>query len=195
MTTFTRHSLLLALLAAALTAAAPATSPADKKPAEPFDSITQQQIDAITYDDVAVDNGFVTPLARDLSHLDGDDERKGRFEDFVDRLEDWQPGKDQSVAQRVRNWMAVCTFGDLGRSEFEAEVPYAVFEKLKQDTPRDQLIKALAWVILKPNEGKTVTKAPELGVDDELDEEQVRVRSAIYARKLLGRLMGKLPKE
>jgi hypothetical protein len=186
---------MLAMLLLAALAAAPATRPAEKRAAEPFESITQQQIETITYDDVAVDNGFVTPLAQDLKHLEGDDERKGRFEEFVDKLEEWGPGKEKAVGQRVRNWMAVCTFGDLGRSEFEGEVPYAVFEKLKEEMPRDQLIKALAWVILKPNEGKTVTKAPELGVEDELEEEQVRLRSAVYAKKLLGRLMGKLPRE
>jgi hypothetical protein len=186
------------LMFCTLLAAAPATKPADQKPpdpkpSEPFDSITRKDIDAITYEDAAIDNGFVTPLAQDLAHLDGDDDRKNRYEDFVDKLSDWEPGREKALGQRVRNWMAVCTFGDLGRSEFEAEVPYAVFEKIKKDIPRDQLIKALAWVILKPNEGKTITKAPDLGVEDELDEEQVRLRSAIYAKKLLGRLLGKLP--
>ena len=181
------------LLAVVLAAAAPATKPAEKKAVEPYESITQKEIDAITYEDAAVDNGFVTPLAQDLSHLDGDDDRKNRYEDFVDKLADWEPGKEKALGQRVRNWMAVCTFGDLGRSEFEGEVPYAVFEKLRKDVPKEQLVKALAWVILKPGDGKTVTKAPDLGVDDELDEEQVRLRSAIYAKKLLGRLLGKLP--
>lgn len=168
-------------------AAEPAAPPA----AEPFEAITQKQIDAITYDDAAVDQGFVTPLAKDLSHLD--DERKQRLDAFEDKLDQWKPGQEKAVGQRVRNWMAACTYADMGRGEFEAEVPFVIFERLRKEVPKDQLIKALAWVILEPKAGTTVTKAPELGVDEDLDEDQVRARSAIYAKKLLGRLLGKLP--
>jgi len=188
-----RIALFLALLLA-LTATLHAQ---DKKPAakeeakDPSEAITQKEIDSINYDNAAVDNGFVTPLAQDLSHLD--DDRKLRLDEFTDKFEDFKSGQEKQVGQLVRNWMAVCTYGDLGRSEFEAEVPYVVFEKLKKDIPREKLIKALAWVIVKPKEGTTVTKAPELGIEDELDENEVRARSAIYAKKLLGRLVGKLP--
>jgi hypothetical protein len=166
-----------------LTAAAPEK--------EPYEAITDKEIASITYEDASIDNGFVTPLAKDLSHLDED--RKKRLDEYENKLDDWEPGKEKKLGQRVRNWMAVTTYADLGRSEFEAEVPYVVFERLRKEIPKDKLIKALAWVILKPQEGKTVTKAPDLGVDEDLDEGEVRARSAIYAKKLLGRLLGKLP--
>ena len=72
-------------------------------------------------------------------------------------------------------------------------MPYVIFEKLKREMPREKLTKALAYIILKPDEGKMVLQAPDLGFEEDAPEPDVRERHVIYAKKLLGRLVGKLP--
>jgi hypothetical protein len=99
----------------------------------------------------------------------------------------------KEVGQQVRNWMCLCTLPDLAQNEFESQIPYLIFERLKKDLPKEKLKKALAWVILKPDDGKVVLKAAGLGFEDEMLETDVRERAAIYAKKLLGRMLGKLP--
>lgn len=184
---------LVGLAALCLVLASAGFTFAQEKPAEkqPWESITDEQIDAITYEDAEIDRGFVTPLAEDLNHLD--EESLKRLEELVEKFDDWLPGQEKDIGQRVRNWMCVATFADLGRAEFEAELPYVIFEHLKKEIPEQQLKKALAWVILKPKEGKAVLEAKPLGMEGPVDEGPVRQRSAIYAKKLLGRLVGKLP--
>lgn len=158
---------------------------------EPFDSITEKQIEEITYEDAMEDMGFVTPLAPNLEHLQ--DDRRKNFDELVEKLDKWDAGNDASLAQKVRNWLCLATLGDLSHGEFEGEVPYAIFERLKKDVPKAQLIKAAAWIVLKPDEGKALISAPDLGAEGESNEGLVRERSALYAKKLLGRLLGKLP--
>jgi hypothetical protein len=176
----------------ATTRVASAAAPA--KPENPLSKITQKDIDSITYDDIEDDAGFITPLAADLDNLD-DDSRK-RLDDWVAKLDDWKGAQDENVGQRVRNLLDVCCLADMIHSEFEGETAYMIFDKLKSETDKDQLIKACAWIILKPDEGKCVTKIPELGWDDEvMGEDEIRARAAMYAKKLLGRLVGKLPKK
>ena len=167
----------------------PTTAPA--KPTEPWQTITDKDIASITFEDAQEDQGFVTPLAQDLSNLD--DDSKKELNNLGDKMDNWVPGQEKDLVQQIRNWMCLCTYADLGRGLFEAEVPYVVFEKLKRDMPKEKLTKALAYVILKPDEGKLVLKAPDLGFEDDAPEADVRERHVIYAKKLLGRLVGKLP--
>src|SRR5438874_8434483 len=167
----------------------PTTAPA--KPIEPWQTITDKDIASITFEDAQEDQGFVTPLAQDLSNLD--DDSKKELNNLADKMDNWVPGQEKDLVQQIRNWMCLCTFADLGRGLFEAEVPYVVFEKLKRDMPKEKLTKALAYIILKPDEGKLVLKAPDLGFEDDAPEADVRERHVFYAKKLLGRLVGKLP--
>src|ERR1041385_4374202 len=59
----------------------------EKKPVakEPFEAITDAEIDKIDYDDAAIDQGVVTPLAKDLSHMD--DEGKKKLQEMDDKLD------------------------------------------------------------------------------------------------------------
>jgi len=66
-------------------------------------------------------------------------------------------------------------------------------ERLKRDMPKEKLTRALAYIVLKPDEGKLVLKAADLGFEEDAPEADVRERHVIYAKKLLGRLVGKLP--
>jgi hypothetical protein len=158
---------------------------------EAYELITAKEIASVTYDDATSDNGFICPLAKDLTHIEGD--QKKRLDELNDKMDSWEPGQEKKIGQQVRNWIALCTLQDLGHGEFEAEVPYLIFERLKKDIPKEKLTKAVAWIILKPDDGKVILKAADLGFEDDLDEAAVRERSAMYAKKLLGRLEGKLP--
>jgi hypothetical protein len=170
----------------------PAISPEAKVRAS-INAITKKEIDAITYEDVEEDTGFILPIAANLDDLDND--TKKRLDDWAAKLQDWSGAKDENVPQRVRNLMTVCALSDMIHGEFEREAPYVIFDKLKAEVDKDELIKVCAWMTLKPDEGRAITRIPELGWDDEVDEASVRERASLYAKKLLGRLVGKLPKK
>jgi hypothetical protein len=178
---------------ATTTAAAAAATTHASKPKLSINDITQKQIDEINYEDVEEDTGFITPLAADLDNLDNDS--KKRLDDWTAKLNDWPGSKEESIPQRVRNLMHVCALADMIHSEFEGETAFVVFDKLKAEVDKDVLIKACAWMVLKPNEGRAVTKIPELGWEDDVEEEPLRERASLYAKKLLGRLLGKLPRK
>ncbi|HEY7118723.1 MAG TPA: hypothetical protein VH475_19185, partial [Tepidisphaeraceae bacterium] len=183
-------------LARAAESPKPATQPksatqpaaAAKKPKTSVEQITQKDIDGISYDDVQDDSGFITPLAADLDNLDNDSRK--RLDDWTAKLNDWAGAREENVPQRVRNLLTVCCLADMIHSEFEGETAFVVFDKLKSEVDKDELIKACAWMVLKPDEGRQITRIPELGWDDEVDEGELRERAAMYAKKLLGRLMG-----
>lgn len=158
---------------------------------DPSETITAEQIQSITFEDAREDRGYVAPVAQNLDHLD--DAALDRLETFEVKLDEWRPGKEGPLGQRVRNLIAVATLADLGRSEFEAETAFVIFDRLLKEVPKDRLARAAAWVVLKPREGTVVTTAKELGMDGQVAEADVRERSVLYAKKLLGRALGKLP--
>lgn len=164
---------------------APSGSPSDPL----WKSITRKQIDSITYDDLEPDSGPVTPL---LSSLDGlDDDAKKRLDLFSERLTDWPPANVPDLVQRVRSLVSVAAVADLLQDEQEAAFPYVIFDKLKFDIPEPDLIKALAYIILNPDEGTVVTDAKDLGINGDTDEGQVRQRVTAYSKKFLFRLLNK----
>jgi hypothetical protein len=164
---------------------------ADAPPPKKWEDVTARQIESIDLADAEIDNNFVTPLAQDLSHLD--DETRKRLDELGDRLDAWQPGREKDLVQQLRNWMSLCTLIDITHGEFEAEFPYVIFDRLKKDIPKEKLTKGLAVLILNPEEGKVVTKGEDFDLENEANEQDVRERHVIYAKKLLGRLIGKLP--
>jgi hypothetical protein len=182
--------------------AAPATTQAATRPAvqspeakvrASIAKITQKEVDAITYEDVEEDTGFILPIAADLDNLD--DDTKKRLDDFMAKVHDWGGARDENVPQRVRNLMTICALSDMIHGEFERELPYLIFDKVKAEVDKDELIKVCAWMTLKPEEGRAITRIPELGWDDDVDEASIRERASLYAKKLLGRLVGKLPRK
>jgi hypothetical protein len=158
-----------------------------------INKITKKEIDAITYEDVEEDTGFILPIAADLDNLD--DDTKKRLDDFMAKVHDWGGARDEFVPQRVRNLMTICALSDMIHGEFERELPYLIFDKVKAEVDKDELIKVCAWMTLKPEEGRAITRIPELGWDDDVDEASIRERASLYGKKLLGRLVGKLPRK
>jgi hypothetical protein len=174
----------LCILAALLCVAADA-------PPKKWEDVTPKQIESIDLADAEIDNNFITPLSQDLSHLD--DETRKRLDELADKLDAWHPGREKDLVQQLRNWMSLCTLIDITHGEFEAEFPYVIFDRLKKDIPKEKLTKGLAMVILNPDDGKVITKGDDFGLENEAPEQDVRERHVIYAKKLLGRLIGKLP--
>lgn len=151
-----------------------------------WQSITDAQIDAITYQNLPGDFEFVTPMAP-----------PGRAATagmslFVARLKAWPPGRLANAGQSVRNLVCVASVADLLRDPREARVGRLVFDLLKERFSRDQLRHALAWIVLAPDDGSVIDNLPELGFARHPPDVAVRRRSVLYAKKYLGKLLGKL---
>jgi len=155
---------------------------------ETYGSITDAQIAAITFDDLPGDNEFATRLAPPLSGAEA-----GRMRGFAGALRAWEPGRVGDPAQCVRNLLSVASNADLTADFREAQIARVVFDVLRERYRRDELVRILAWIILDPDEGGVVARAPELGLARRPPEAVIRDRNALYARKLLGRLLRKIP--
>ncbi len=187
---------ILAWLAIGLTAMATGRlKPVPKIPfattGEPFESLTDAQIDSITYTDLLSDDDTVTPLARTTEGLAGPERQ--RLTTLINRLDAWPPAQSGSIAQRVRSIVSIASVADLMQDPLEGRIARAIFDRLQGDFDKDQLIHALAWIILKPADGTVITAAPELDLQGPLAEDVVRDRNVMYAKKFLARLLGKIP--
>jgi ABC-type multidrug transport system permease subunit len=169
----------------------PSTRPSIMAQLAPWTAITPEDIAKITYDDLPSDQSTVTPVATGLDDLD--DDGKKRMDDFTAKLDDWQPGKNVNLEQRVRNLLAVAAITDILQDQHEGQIAYIVFEHLRFDVEEEKLKKILAYISLHPEGGKVPTQIPELGIDGEVFEDGIRERVEMYARKLLARLVGKVP--
>jgi len=82
-------------------------------------------------------------------------------------------------------------------AELEPGAPLVVFDQLRTEFPRDALIKILYWIATHPSEGDTSALDQLAGacVKASAPPEplEVRDRTSIYAVKLLGRVLGKIP--
>jgi ABC-2 type transport system permease protein len=154
---------------------------------ETYGSITDAQIAEITYDDLPGDGEFVTRLAPAFSSAEA-----ARMDGFAAALRAWAPGRADDPAQGVRNLLSVASIADLTANYREAEIARVVLDLLRERFPRDELERVLAWIILNPDEGAVVAHAPELGLNRRLQESFIRERNSLYARKLLGRLVGRI---
>lgn len=163
------------------------------QPALPRDwqSMTDAQIARITFDDLQPDQGEVTPLAPNLKSLS--DDGKKRMDDLATALSDWKGTLEPDELQKVRNLLSIAAVADVMQDINESQIPLIVYDRLKMTVPKDNLIKILAYITLKPDEGTYPTGMPELKLDVVLPEDQVRERAVAYGEKLLGRLVGKLP--
>ncbi|HXQ80604.1 MAG TPA: ABC transporter permease [Opitutaceae bacterium] len=182
---------LAALLAWAAVGAA-ASMTGRLAPAGPGDdtygSITEAQIEGITYDDLPGDNEFATRLAPPLAGA-GAEAMSG----FAAALRAWAPGRDGDPAQCVRNLLSVASSADVTANTREAEIARVVFDLIRERYARGPLVRILAWIILHPDEGGVVARAPELGLERYPPESIIRERNALYAKKLMGRILGKIP--
>lgn len=173
-------------------------TPAEAKPAEAKAGdakppITDEMIANIRWEEWSVDNTFVGAFARDFSRNEEFPERKTDWEDFLAKFAVWAPGHVFDNTEKVRNLICACALMDIGQGQFEAELPLFVYQRLRREIPDDKLKAILAHMAFYPTEGSVIHTAPELNLDIGVGEDQIRERLQIFAVKMLGRMIGKLP--
>jgi ABC-2 type transport system permease protein len=156
---------------------------------ETYQSITSDQINSITFDDLSDDGSLVTPIVD--SPADLPPAIKDWMNGFSTKLAAWPPGKVADPLLQTTNLLSVAAIADLNEFQYEGEVPIVVFAQLRSQIPQAELEQILAFLVLHPPDG-VLTSAPELGIPGQADSRQVTGRLTQYARKLLGRLLGKL---
>ncbi|MBA3939280.1 MAG: hypothetical protein H0X38_17665, partial [Planctomycetes bacterium] len=175
----------------ATTAAATAATPAD--PAAEPPPPTAAEIAAIKWDELPPDTGFVTPFANDLSSLNESDERRKDWDDLQKRIDTWAPAQATDPLTRARNLIAIASLMDIGQGQFERELAFMVYSRLKALYPKEQLVTILATIGLHPERGEVPTSGVDVDIHVDVGREQVNERLGLYALKMLGRLLGKLP--
>ena len=153
-----------------------------------YAEITAAQLDRITYEDLPGDNELVSRLAPPFKPADAE-----LIAEFAAKLKAWSPAAAENPGQSVRNLLSVAAIADISADLREAEIARVVFDELQARHGRDPLRRMLAWVILSPNQGTVLNYTPELGLRRHPPESIVRERSVLYAKKFLGRMLGKIP--
>jgi ABC-2 type transport system permease protein len=153
-----------------------------------YETISAAQMDQITYDDLPGDNELVTRLAPPFARSS----EPHQFDEFAYRLKAWSPAQVADPGQAARNLLSIAAIADIAADLHEAEIGRAVFDELQERVGREQLRRILAWVILSPDAGTVIVTAPELGLRRHPPDRIVRERSVLYAKKYLGRLLGKI---
>lgn len=148
-------------------------------------NITEGQIAEIRFDALPGDHDLVAPLAPPT--LD-----PALAKEFAAKLGTWPPGKLEDSGQSIRNLVSIAAVADLCADPRESEIARLVFRQLSRRFEPAVARQGLAWIILSPEDGLTLTKAPELGLFRHPPERLVRQRSVIYSEKYLGRLLGKM---
>jgi ABC-2 type transport system permease protein len=159
----------------------------------PWDQITQAQIDSLKFDGLPPDDGTVAPVAPSVTDIRVP-EVKDRVAKVIEKLPGWPPGHSGDDAQRVRNYLSAASIADASEdTDFEGPMARAVFDRLRADFDQTELIHILAYIAIEPDQGTVLEDAPELDVHGPINPDTIRSRNVMYALKLLGRLLGKLP--
>jgi len=153
--------------------------------AEAWTNITEAQIAEIGLDGLPKDNDIVAALAP--STMDPAQTKK-----FAAKLASWPSGRLDDSGQSIRNLVSIAAVADLCADPGESEMARVVLRHIGSGFEPAVARQALAWIILSPEDGQVVTKAPELGLFRHPPERLVRQRSVIYAKKYLGRLLGRI---
>ena len=155
-----------------------------------WEAVTDAQLAAISYADLPADTDIVTRVSRSFEL---EPAGASRVQEFSAALRHWAPAQVPDKAQAVRNLLSVASIADLAQDRREGEISRVVFNQLLADIPREQLRRILGWVILNPQGGSVVTDLHDLGIRRRPSESAIRLRNEIFARKLLGRMLGRLP--
>ena len=171
------------------------TTHVDTKPTEPPKPPSDEQIAMIVWEEFSADNTWVCPFAQDFSRNEEFPERKTDWEAFLAKFALWPPGHVFDNSEKVRNLISACALMDIGQGQFEAELPLYVYQRLRREIPDAKLKEILALMAFHPNHGSVIPTAPDLDLDIGVGEDQIRERLQVFAVKMLGRMLGKLPWE
>jgi ABC-2 type transport system permease protein len=154
-------------------------------PEAAWTEITEAQIAEISFAGLPGDHDLVAPLAPP-------DPGPSPAGGFAAKLGPWPQGRLDDAGQSIRNLVGIAAVADLCADPRESEIARLVFRQINRRFEPAVARRALAWIILSPEDGVALTKAPELGLFRHPPERLVRQRSVIYAEKYLGRLLGKI---
>ena len=182
--------------------AKPPAQPSTKGPPEPllpepksWQQVTPAHIEEVLFERLPSDAGVVSPIARPDEPIEP--ELEAELEEVRTRLVSWGPARVADPVQRVRNLLYVAAVPDVFQIPLERYVAHVVFERLQGDVPKEDLIKILFWVATHPAGGDDSAvddlRTAGIPVNGPGDMEQARERVMLYALKLLGRLVGKIP--
>ena len=157
-----------------------------------WQAVTRADVDRdLVFDRLPSDGGIVAPIAP--ADEDPPPEVLQQLDAILTALPNWGPARVADPVQRARNILYIAGVPDVLQTELERYAPAVIFDHLQQDIPKDDLIKVLYWIALHPMEGDdtAIEQLPALGFESRaVDVEQTRERVALYAVKLLGRLVG-----
>jgi ABC-type transport system involved in cytochrome c biogenesis permease component len=177
--------------------AEPAPAPRKGPPPEPasWRDVTPAHIDEVMFERLPSDQGVISPIAPADEVLDPD--LATELETVRNSLPAWGPGRVADPVQRVRNVLYVAAVPDVFQLPLERYLPHLVFERLQDDVPKDDLIKILFWIATHPAGGDDSAvdqlRATGLDINGPGDIDQARERVMLYALKLLGRLVNRIP--
>lgn len=171
----------------AFAAATGRLEPVDHLP-RTYEAITDDDLQRITYENLPGDDELVTRLAPPFRTAAEAERMRG----FVRMLSTWPPARETEPVQNVRNLLSAAAIADITADPREAEIARVIFMELEVRQNPAELRRMLGWIILHPDGGSVVASAPELGFKRETRPEVVRERVRLYAKKFLGRLLGRI---
>lgn len=176
-----RNMVLLLSLCAAVTAACAGAE------------LSPQELAAIDLSDAHDDQGWVAPVSAGLTHLASDPGRQAQFNALLAKLALWSPSHDVDPSTRVCALLNAAALVDLGRGAYEGEFAWTVFDRLQRDPERAAILQATGKLAVGHDDYAPVNCLVPLELTTTETTERVHARMALYARKLLGRLLGSLP--
>jgi ABC-2 type transport system permease protein len=170
------------------TSQAPTAAIAPPAPSQPWELLTEADIDALDFT-VPPDDGLVTPIAGQGEMPD--DETDLMLAKLEGELPHWAPGQVEDPVQRVRNLLCVASVLDLLQNPVERFVPSLVQQRMELGFPPEKLVRLLAWIALHPEEGSVITDLSDLHIEGVVSETVTRERVRLYAIKLIARITGR----
>jgi hypothetical protein len=147
---------------------------------------------AVTYDDLPPDRGMQVPWAENPATMDSEPYIATEVAAFKRILATWPPARDANIDQRVQACLSLAALADSCRAASETEAAAVLFDQLQATVAPELLAQALARVALAPATITITTRIDAFALAND-DREDLRWRMVAYAKKMLGRLLHKLP--
>jgi ABC-2 type transport system permease protein len=155
----------------------------------PWQAITPEQIQSITFDNLTPDESTVAPIAASIDNLPA--APRSRVAGIRALLEHWPPARQGDLSQRVRTLLSAASVSDILEDRDEGAIARVILDYIRVQAPDADLEKALTYIIDHPDAGSVVTDVPGLGIQGEITADAARERTVLYATKLLKRILGK----
>ncbi len=168
---------------------APAPGPVAAFTSGPWQQVTLAQIDSVSFEHLPPDEDTIAPIENHMELLSP--ASKARVEGIRKQLPDWPPGRQGDIVRRVHNYLYAASVFDILEDPDEGAAARVILDYIRQLAPDTDLEKILTYIIEHPSEGPAIVQVPELGAKGEITEDAARDRSAMYATKLLKRILGK----